>query len=211
MAPKKRFNAVISFIILTDFLLTTSASLTAPIFALFVVGLNGGSAKTVGFALAAYWIVKSILQLPIAKFLDRNHGEIDDYYSMLAGVTLGAFVMFGYSFATQGWHIIALQACFGVADSMLVPPFYAMFSRHINKGKESFQWAIRSSLSYGGGAALGGALGGILVAIIGFRHVFVTASIIYASSALVLMFLKPFILPKTSKVVERIFVEQKKL
>jgi len=212
MASGWRLNPVISVIITSDFLLTTAASMLSPIFALFVVGqIQGGTARTVGLAIAVYWIVKSLLQLPIARYLDRNHGEIDDYYSLLFGTMLGAVAMGGYFFAHEVWHVFALQGLSGIADALLVPPFYAVFTRHLDKGREGFEWSFRSSLSYGGGAALGGILGGFLLAAVGFRYVFVIAATVYASSALVLMFLKPFVLPKAPKDVRRVFVEQKKL
>jgi MFS family permease len=212
MKARLRLNPVISVIITTDFLLTAAASILSPIFALFVVGeIPGGSARVVGIALAIYWVVKSSLQLPIAKYLDKNHGEIDDYYSLLFGAFLGAMVMGGYFFAREVWHVYALQVVSGIADSFLVPPFYAIFTRHLDENREGFEWSIRSSLSYGVGAAIGGTLGGFLLAIIGFRYIFVLAASVYITGALVLMFLKPFVRPKVPHKVKRVFVEQKRL
>jgi MFS family permease len=203
---------VISIIIASDFLLTTSASLISPIFALFVTQqVSGGTAQVVGFSMAIYWIVKSVLQLPVARMIDRNHGEIDDYYYLLAGMILGAGVMSLYYFADRVWHVYALQAMFGIADAMLVPPFYAIFTRHVDRGAEGFEWSLRSSFSYGGGAALGGALGGLLVALIGYSSIFLVAAAVYLMSAMLLIFLKPYILPKAKSPVERVFVEQKRL
>lgn len=208
----KRFNAVISFIILSDFVLTASATLISPLFALFVTGqIAGGTAKVVGFSMAIYWIIKSSVQLPVAKFLDRNHGEIDDYYFMLSGILLGSVVIGSYYFATQAWHIYLLQGLFGVADAFLVPPFYAIFTRHIDKGSEGFEWSLRSSFSFGGGAALGGALSGILLAMVGFKNIFLLASLFYAVSALILLLLKPYIQPKVPKTVKRALVEHKRI
>lgn len=210
--PIKRFNAVISFIIMSDFVLTASASLISPIFALFVTNqIVGGTAKVVGFGMAIYWICKSLLQLPVAKFLDRNHGEIDDYYFMIGGIILGSMVTGSYYFATDYWHIYLLQGLFGLADALLVPPFYAIFTRHIDKGSEGFEWSLRSSFSYGGGAALGGALSGIVLAIVGFRNIFLLASVFYAVSALILLLLKPYIQPKVPTPVKRVFVEHKRI
>lgn len=208
----RRFNAVISFIILSDFVLTASASLISPLFALFVTNqIVGGTAKVVGFSMAIYWISKSLLQLPVAKFLDRNHGEIDDYYFMLSGILLGSVVIGSYYFANQSWHIYLLQGLFGVADALLVPPFYAIFTRHIDKGSEGFEWSLRSSFSFGGGAALGGALSGILLALVGFKNIFLLASVFYAISALILLLLKPYIQPKVPKTVRRDLVEHKRI
>ena len=206
-------NRVIAIIVASDFMVTTGSSLLSPIFALFVTSqITGGSAKAVGFAIAIYWITKSILQLPIARYLDRNHGEVDDYYFMIFGLLADAFVLCGYYFfASEVWHVYLLQGLLGIADSFLLPPFYAIFTRHIDPGSEGFEWSIRSSLSFGGGAALGGALGGILLGIVGFRNIFLFAALFNASSVIVLSFMRPYILPRTQKPVARIPLENKKI
>lgn len=198
-------NKVITIIIFSDFILTTAASLLTPIFALFVMGeIRGGSARAVGFSIAIYWIVKSALQLPIARYLDRNHGEIDDHRFMIMGLIMGSVVIGAFFFASELWHLYALQALLGIADAMLLPPFYAIFTRHIDRGSEGFDWSLRSSLSFGGGAAIGGALGGILLAMIGFRKVFLLSSLLYLGSAGILLFLQPYLIPKTSRPVKRL-------
>jgi len=206
-------NKVIGIIIVSDFMVTTGSSLLSPIFALFITNqVTGGSAKAVGFAIAIYWITKSILQLPIARYLDRNHGEVDDYHFMIFGLLADAAVLCGYYFfASAVWHVYLLQGLLGAADAFLLPPFYAIFTRHIDPGNEGFEWSIRSSLSFGGGAALGGALGGILLGIFGFYKVFLIAALFVITSVIILLFMRPYILPKTSKPVERIALEHKKI
>lgn len=206
-------NKVIGIIIVSDFMVTTGSSLLSPIFALFITSqVGGGSAQAVGFAIAIYWITKSILQLPIARYLDRNHGEIDDYYFMMFGLVADAAVISAYYFfATEVWHVYILQALLGIADAFLLPPFYAIFTRHIDKGSEGFEWSIRSSFSFGGGAALGGALGGILLGIVGFRAIFLIASSVNLLSVAVLLFMRPYIMPSTPRPVARIPLENKKI
>ena len=206
-------NKVIAIIIAGDFMVTTGSSLLSPIFALFVTSqITGGSAQAVGFAIAIYWITKSVLQLPIARYLDRNHGEVDDYHFMICGLLADAAVLCGYYFfASAVWHVYLLQGLLGVADSFLLPPFYAIFTRHIDKGSEGFEWSVRSSLSFGGGAALGGALGGILLGIVGFRKIFLIAALFNILSVIALSFMGPYIMPRTRKPVRRIPLENKKI
>ena len=211
--PTPSINKVIGIIIVSDFMVTTGAALLSPIFALFVTQqMVGGSAKAVGFAIAIYWITKSIVQLPIARYLDRNHGEVDDYYFMIFGLVADATVLSGYYFfASSVWHVYILQGLLGLADAFMLPPFYAIFTRHIDRGSEGFEWSIRSSFSFGGGAALGGALGGILLGVVGFRNVFLIAASFNLLSVVSLLFMKPYIMSKTSKPVERIALEHKKI
>ncbi len=206
-----KLNQVILIIIFTDFMITTAAGLVIPVMALFVVGIPGATISTVGFAISLYWIVKSILQIPIARWLDRNYGEIDDYYAMLIGisiVTVGAFL---YYFATAVWHIYALQVLIALGDSFATPPFYAIFTRHIDKNNEGFEWALRSSFSFGMGSAIGGALSAVLVGVIGVRALFLVNGAFMFLGLIIMFFLKPYILPKAPSVGQGIIMEQKRL
>ena len=44
--------------------------------------IEGGSATVAGFAAAIYWIVKSIFQLPISRWLDKTDGENDEFWAL---------------------------------------------------------------------------------------------------------------------------------
>ncbi len=206
-------NKVIAIIIASDFMVTTGSALLSPIFALFITQqVSGGSARAVGFAIAIYWITKSVIQLPIARYLDRNHGEVDDYYFMIFGLLADASVLCAYYFfATTVWHVYFFQGLLGIADAFLLPPFYAIFTRHIDPGSEGFEWSIRSSFSFGGGAAIGGALGGILLGIVGFHAVFLIAALFNILSVITLLSMRPYIMPSTPNPVRRIPLEHKKI
>lgn len=204
-----KLNQVILIIVIADFVLITGFGFLPPIFAIFVTQqIAGATVATVGFALTVYWLTKSVLQLFVARVIDKNHGEIDDFYFMIAGGMLNAVLMTLYYFATQTWHVYALGFLIGAGDAMLVPPFYAIFTRHIDKGKEGFEWALYSSFSLGAGSALGGALGGVLATIVGFRAMFPVVGMLTFLATIMLFFLKPYILPRTGGRHPRIFIEK---
>jgi len=206
-----RLNQVILLIIFAEFMFATGTAIVAPIFAVFVLENVAGAALTVvGFATSIYWITKSILQLPIARYLDRNHGEIDDYYSMLAGTALVTTGVFAYYLVTEVWHIYALQVLIAVGDAFVVPPFYAIFTRHIDPESTGFEWSMRSSFSLGAGSAFGGALSGIIAVAVGTRATFLFNGAFMAIGFLVLFLLRPYIRPKAPQPVARVFIEQKR-
>lgn len=206
-----KLNQVILVIILAQFVFTVAANLSVPFFALFVVQDIGAAAAAVGFASAVYWVVKSVLQLPIARWIDRNHGEIDDYYSLLIGLTITITGLFLFYFARELWHIFAIQALIGIGDAFVVPPLYAIFSRHLDHGSEGFEWALQSSFSFGAGSALGGTLSGILVSTLGIRPLFLINATLMLIGLVILLFLKPYIRPKVPVPVGRVFIEQKRV
>ncbi len=190
-------NRVILLLIMGEFLLMTFLAFTVPIYSIFVLEeIPGGTVTVVGYSLAVYWIVKSVLQIPIARWLDRHNGEYDDYWTMIAGSVLGALAAIGfYFFAHELWHVYALEALFGIADAMVVPPFYAIFSRHLDQSHESFEWSLRSSISYDAASALGAAIGGIIGGMFGLRFVFLFAGLGMMLGAAILLCLRPYITP----------------
>lgn len=207
-----KINKIILVVIISQFVLTTAFGLLAPIFAVFVTQrIVGGSIAVVGFVISIYWIIKSVLQLFVARFIDRNHGEIDDFYFYLAGGFLNAIFISLYFFASEVWHVYVLHSLIAVADAMLVPPFYAIFTRHIDSGQEGFEWSLYSSFSIGAGMALGGALGGVLATVAGFRAVFPLVGFLTLVSTSMLLMLKPYIRPKVPQEVARVPLDVKKI
>ncbi len=167
-----RINHVIKTLVISDFFLNAGFSVFAPIFAVFITRqVSGGSLEVVGFAAALTQIFKVGLQIPIARYLDRNHGEYDDFYSMILGSFLISVVPFLYLFARLPIHIYLIAAIYGMGLAFLVPPWYAIFSRHLDKMKENIEWSM-DSVAIGIAGASTAALGGVLATRLGFQAVF---------------------------------------
>jgi len=196
----KSINKVIKILIFGDLVLNSAWGLVAPIFAIFIVQkIAAGSivegAKIAGFASLTYWIVKSILQIPIGRYLDKNHGEKDDFWFMVFGTFLAGLVPFGYLIASQPWHIYSFQVLHAIGMAMVIPSWSAIFTRHIDKGKEAFEWGLEST-ALGFGAGLAGAIGGILVAIFGFKIIFILVGTFTIVSACLLLPIHKEIAPR---------------
>lgn len=205
-----QINQVALILIIVQFIINVAMGLLGPIFAVFVTNqIPGGAVTIVGFAITIYWITKSIVQLFVARYIDRNHGEIDDFYSFLLGGFLSAILISLYYWVSSIWQIYALQFALGVADAFFVPPFYAIFTRHIDKGKEGFEWSLYSSFSIGVGTALGGALGGIFGTLAGFRVVFLITGLLGLIASSTLFFLRPYLLTKVPQDVKRMPLDPK--
>lgn len=191
-----KVNKVIKFLISSDLVLNSGWGLLAPIFAIFIVqNIQGGDAKVVGIASAIYWIVKSILQIPISHYLDKNQGEKDDFHFMFWGTLLAGLVPFGFIFASLAWHIFLLQIFHAFGMAMAIPSWSAIFTRHIDKGQEAFEWGLEST-SLGIGAGIAGAIGGILAASFGFKIVFISVGSLTILSNILLLFIYQEIVPR---------------
>src|SRR3989344_2290019 len=102
----KIVNKIVKILITSDFFLNLGWGLLGPIFAIFIVqniAIENVSeaAKVAGFASLSYWAVKSMLQIPIGHYLDRNHGEKDDFWFMITGTFIAGFIPLGYLISSQ--------------------------------------------------------------------------------------------------------------
>lgn len=173
-----KINHVARVLIVSDFLTNAGFGFFAPIFAVFVTKqIAGGSLEIVGFASAIGQLCKSILQIPIARLLDKNHGEYDDFYSMVTGSVLVTITPFMYLVASQPFHLYIIQAIFGIGLAFAVPPWYAIFTRHIDPGQENIEWSFES-VAIGSSGAIAAALGGVIAQRFGFEAVFIMAGVI---------------------------------
>ncbi|PIP73254.1 MAG: hypothetical protein COW88_02580 [Candidatus Lloydbacteria bacterium CG22_combo_CG10-13_8_21_14_all_47_15] len=188
-------NKVVKVLILSDFFLLSAWGLISPILAIFVIeNIQGGNAEVVGIAIGIYWILKSIVQFPIGKFLDRNHGERDDYYFLIFGTFLAGLVPLGFLVVSLPWHIYVLQAVHAFAMAMAIPSWGGIFVRHIDKGKEAMTWGLDSS-SIGIGAGIAGIIGGFVAEVFGFTPLFITVSALSIVAALLFVLIKNDVLP----------------
>lgn len=187
----KHINKVVRTLVIADFFYNSAFASFGPVFAIFIVnGVAHGSAKVVGFSVAFYWIVKSLAQLPIARFLDKTDGERDDFWAMFFGYFLSSFVPVAYLFAKESWHLYLIQAFHGFVMAWAVPGWYSIFTRHVDKWRISFEWSLESVFSVGLAAAGAAALGGLIVDKFGFEVLFIGASIFSLTASLLLLILR---------------------
>lgn len=189
-------NKIIKILITSDFFLQSGWGLIGPIFAIFLTRqIQGGSLATVGLVVATYWLVKSISQPFFAYFFDLKKGEKDDFKFLIIGMYVANLVPLGYIFSSQIWHIFLLEFIRGLAMACVVPTWFAIFTRHIDKGWEAFSWSIQST-AIGLAAGFAAAFGGILATTLGFKVVFILVSIFGLIASSFLFFIRNRILPK---------------
>lgn len=191
---KVKINLLIRILIFSDFLILSAVGFVNPIFAIYITGrISGASLSVVGYAATILLVVKSLMQLPIAKYVDRTPGESDEFFFVFWGSILASATTFLYLFIDQVWQLYALQACFGLANAMSYPSWFALFSRHVDKHKEGFEWGIYSSV-VGVGVAVTSALGGLMAERFGFGPVFFIVGLISLIGTLMLLPMRRYLL-----------------
>ncbi|MDO8676377.1 MAG: MFS transporter [Candidatus Azambacteria bacterium] len=171
-------NRVIRTLVMGDILFFSAFGLIGPIFAVFITNqISGATIATAGFAATVNLLTRSILQLPIARYIDRQKGERDDFMLMIVGSTLVSIVPFLYIFVSTPFHLYLAQFVLGVGGSFANPGWYAIFTRHIDKEKEGTEWTFEN-VGIGLASAGTAALGGIMAQRFGFNNLFLIVGVL---------------------------------
>jgi len=193
-------NKIVKVLISSDFFLNLGWGLLSPVFALFVlqrITFNdpAKAAEVAGFAALSYWIAKSLLEIPIGRFLDKTDGERDDFWFMVIGLLVVGLVPLGFLVSSKPWHIYVFQVVHAIGMAMTLPSWLAIFTRHIDKGKEAFEWSLETT-SIGAGAGIAGGVGGLVASVFGFEALFLFVSVLTLLAALVLLLVRDNVFKK---------------
>src|SRR3989344_3824954 len=174
----KFVNKIIRVLVLGDIMFFSAFGLIGPIFAVFITNqITGATIATVGFAATINLLTRALLQMPIARYIDKHKGEKDDFLFMVVGSTLISIVPFAYLFVTLPIHLYLAQVILGIGGALTNPGWFAIFTRHIDKGKEGTEWTLEN-VSIGLVSAGAAALGGIMAERFGFHNLFLIVGIL---------------------------------
>jgi DHA1 family quinolone resistance protein-like MFS transporter len=191
---------VVTYFVLSDLVLLSGWGLITPIFSVFIIqSVAGATLTTVGIAASIYWITKSLIQLPIAYYLDRTTGERDDFYVLLAGLMLVGLTAFSFILVHEIWQLYLAQFFHAIGFGMYVPSWTGIFSRHVNREHSSFAWSLDSTtISFASGVT--GAIGGALAQAFGFPIVFFLGGLFSLSAAFLVLAVPDLIFPRKTSV-----------
>ena len=193
-----KVGRLVKYFIISDFFLLAGWGLIDPIFSVFIIQrVVGGTLMVVGIAAAIYWIFRSVLQVPIANYLDSTTGEHADFVALVGGLLLVGISAIAMCWVTKVWELYAIHAVHAVAFALYYASWPTIFSRHLDKDKIALDWSLDSSVS-GIAAGITGFLGGVIAGTLGYNVVFVSAGILAFIAAFVLIAVPDLILPKSS-------------
>jgi len=187
---KFKINPIIKVLIVSDFLVWSAYNLVAPVFAIYISDqINNSKLEVIGIAAALYFIFKAIFEVPVGIYIDRSKSEKDDLYTAVIGTILTGFVYFSYIFITEVWQLYLAQSILGIAAALAFPGWYSIFTRHIDKEKQAFEWSLYDVL-IGIGIAAASALGAFIAEIFGFNILFFVLFILTILGAWLLIIIK---------------------
>ena len=187
-------NKIIKYLVLSDLIFYTGWGLISPIFAIFILDLIvGGNAFVVGLAAGIALITRSVLRIPFGMYADK--GQKISYHLMFYGLLISALVPIGYIYSSLPGHIYLLQAVLGASLAMSSSGWTCLYSRHMDKGKESTEWGI-DAVAVGIGPGIAAILGGAALLYFSFDKVFIGTTILGLIGVFTLLIVKKDILKK---------------
>ncbi|PJC22665.1 hypothetical protein COV28_01660 [candidate division WWE3 bacterium CG10_big_fil_rev_8_21_14_0_10_48_23] len=185
-----RINPVIRVLVASDILIFSAFGLLGPVFAIFLLeNIQGGSAKVAGFAAMVWLLTRAIFAIPISVLIDHWSGERDDFWFVFWGSLGISFVPIAYLFASLPIHVYLIQAFYGFCHAAVFPSWFAIFTRHIDRHKEGEEWATYITAT-DLGAAAAAAAGGVIAVTLGFKVLFILASLFSFLGAFLLLWIR---------------------
>jgi MFS family permease len=189
---KLKLNKIVKYLVVSDLIFYTGWGLISPVFAIFLLdSIIGGSAFVVGMSAAVNLIVRSVLRVPFGIYADKDQRIA--YHLMIWGLLISAIVPVGYIYSKTPMNIYLLQAVLGFGLAMSTAGWTTIFSRHMDRGKESTEWGV-DAVAVGLGPGIAAAIGGLSVTYFGFNAVFIAVTLAGLIGVLMLLVIKKDIL-----------------
>ena len=169
-------------LLFSDAWATLALGMIGPIYAIFVEKI-GGDILDASWAYFAFMITSGVAMYLISHWEDKfKNKEI----LITIGYCLTALGCLSYVFVFNQFSLIVTQIILGLAESIQVPAYDALYSKYLEKKKEASEWGDWESMRYIV-TAIAAVIGGYLASIFGFKILFVcmfAISIFAAASSL---------------------------
>ncbi|MDO8512463.1 MAG: MFS transporter [bacterium] len=166
-----RINRTIQLLMVSDIFVLTGFGLIDPILAIYIKdGLVGGTVFSAAFASTLFLLVKSLVQLPFSRSVDKMT-DVSRGRWLLLGTVFIAVVPFIYIFSSSISYIYLAQILHGAGSGLAYSAWLGIWSTHLDKGRESYEWSLYSTM-VGIGTAVSAFIGGFVAQYIGFRLTF---------------------------------------
>lgn len=190
-----KMGRIVRYFILADLALLAGWGLIEPVFAVFILDrVQGATVITLGISAAIYWLVKSVIQIPIALFLDKTPSERDDYIFLVVGLILAGITSLSFILVDRIWQLYLVQFMHAVAFAFYVPSWSGIFARHLDQGHQAFDFTLDSAI-VGLSSGVASFLSGLLVVWFGYNTIFVLGALFSFVSSLVVFSVPQVVFP----------------
>ena len=156
-----------------------AGAMLGPIYALYVERV-GGDLLDASFAGGIFAFVAGTTVLLSGKYSDKLKQK---KLIVILGYTIMGVGFLLYTQVNSILFLLLVQVLIGFGEAIYNPPFDALYSEHLDKGKDGTEWGAWEAINYYS-IAIGAIMGGFIVTNFGFTPLFVTMALLCFSSAL---------------------------
>lgn len=172
-----KMNPFVRAFIVAESFMWSAINLSTPIFGIFVAkDVAGGNVETVALSFTVYYVTRVFAELITGRSLEGSN-ERKKFLMVVLGIITTGISYFGFAYAPTIFLLYLFQGLSGVGLGVLTPPKNALFSTHLDKGRESSEWGVYDATVFVG-MGLAAALGGFFAERYGFKPLFIVSSVL---------------------------------
>lgn len=177
MNPAQKINPIIRAFITSEFFFWSAWNSITPIFTVFVMkGIDGSNIAIATSAYSFHLVVRIATELLIGKKFPYSKDRVKIFITLL-GLVIISIAYIGLAFTRSIQAIFLFFGLIGLGFGIASPAKLSLFSIHLDRKKETYEWSVYDAISMGG-MAISAFLAGLIIHEWGFQTMFALAALI---------------------------------
>ena len=168
----KTMKKRLKLLLMLDTFFIVAAGMLGPVYAIYIEQI-GGNILDIGYSWALFSIFAGVLTLAMGK-IEEHSNKVK---MALLGYIIKVHCFLAYIFIVHPYQLFILQIILGISAAITMPAYDSLFSRALDKGKETFQWGLWES-SYNISSAVAALVGSFIVYYISFNALFIIMALL---------------------------------
>ncbi len=173
----------VALVYLIRFMVQTGGNILTPFIPLFAAMLLANSVSVNTFT-GSVISISSAATVATTAYFGKLGDRIGHKRVLAIGAFLSAVFYFPQSFATQGWHLLLLQALTGAATGAIAPSMVALLAKYVHPGMEGAVYGLDNSM-VSASRAIAPMIGAWVVMYMGLRWTFTVTGVVFLIVAIV--------------------------
>lgn len=175
--PPKQHHAssIVKAYIMSETLIWSAWNFIAPIVAIFITDIQGGTIDNAATAYSIYLVSRVFFELYSGRYLTRKSIAYKFLMTVL-GITIISISYVGLAFPELLTQTYVFYAMLGLGIGIATPAKNSLFSSHLDTTTDAAQWGILDASVFLS-MALAAVIGGFIARVYGFTTLLITAAV----------------------------------
>lgn len=172
-------NPLIKAFIISETFIWSAWNFVIPIFAVFATTrVTGGGIELAASSYSIYLVSRVIFEVVVGRYLEREN-IFKKFIATIIGLLAISLSYIGFAYTTEILFVYVFFSLAGIGFGISSPPKFSIFSTHLDKNKETSEWALYDASVFLF-MALSATIGGFVAAKYGFSILFLLSSVVNA-------------------------------